>query len=405
MMLFLKPFKSTYLFLVLFLIFGMNISARKIQTSKMESLKIKTGAERFELYLPLLKGKNVGIVGNHTSIIAKENNSKEFTHIVDTLLSLNVQVKKLFSPEHGFRGSADAGELIIDGKDTKTGLEIVSLYAENKKPTAAQLEGIDVIVFDLQDVGVRFFTYISTLHYVLEACGELNIPVIILDRPNPNAHYIDGPVLELEHTSFVGLHKVPVVYGMTIGEYGQMIVGEKWLLNGVNCDVTVIPNQNYNHKKKYSLPVKPSPNLPNDKSINLYPSLCFFEGTSVSIGRGTDMQFQIYGSPFLNDREFQFIPKPNEGSKYPKHEGLICYGRDLREIGDLEQINLEWLLDTYQQNTYENPYFTIFFTKLAGTKKLQEQIEQGYTEREIRHSWRDGLRDFKEIRKKYLIYK
>lgn len=399
MMLFLKLFKSTYLFSVLFLIFGMTVCGQ----SKNNSIEV--GAERFDLYLPLLEGKKVGIVGNHTSIIVKENNSTNFTHLADTLISLKIEVKKLFSPEHGFRGSADAGELIVDGKDTKTGLEIVSLYAENKKPTAAQLEGIDIIVFDLQDVGVRFFTYISTLHYVLEACGELNIPVIILDRPNPNAHYIDGPVLELEHTSFVGLHRVPVVYGMTIGEYGQMIVGEKWLLNEVQCDVTVIPIANYNHKKRYSLPVKPSPNLPNDKSINLYPSLCFFEGTSVSVGRGTEMQFQVYGSPFLNDREFQFIPKPNNGSKYPKHEGLICYGKDLREIEDLEQINLEWLLDTYQQNTYENPYFTIFFTKLAGTKKLQEQIEQGFTEREIRKSWKDDLRDFKEIRKKYLIYR
>jgi uncharacterized protein YbbC (DUF1343 family) len=399
MMLFLKLFKSTYLFSVLFLIFGMTVCGQ----SKNNSIEV--GAERFDLYVPLLEGKKVGIVGNHTSIIVKENNSTNFTHLADTLISLKIEVKKLFSPEHGFRGSADAGELIVDGKDTKTGLEIVSLYAENKKPTAAQLEGIDVIVFDLQDVGVRFFTYISTLHYVLEACGELNIPVIILDRPNPNAHYIDGPVLELVHTSFVGLHRVPVVYGMTIGEYGQMIVGEKWLLNEIQCDVTVIPIANYNHKKRYSLPVKPSPNLPNDKSINLYPSLCFFEGTSVSVGRGTEMQFQVYGSPFLNDREFQFIPKPNNGSKYPKHEGLICYGKDLREIEDLEQINLEWLLDTYQQNTYENPYFTIFFTKLAGTKKLQEQIEQGFTEREIRKSWKDDLRDFKEIRKKYLIYR
>jgi uncharacterized protein YbbC (DUF1343 family) len=366
---------------------------------------IEVGAERFDLYLPLLQGKKVGIIGNHTSIIEKENNQYDFTHLVDTLLTLNVQVKKLFSPEHGFRGSADAGEIITDGKDTKTDLEIVSLYAENKKPTAKQLEGIDVILFDLQDVGVRFFTYISTLHYVLESCGELNIPVIILDRPNPNAHYIDGPMLELEHTSFVGLHKVPVVYGMTIGEYGQMLVGEKWLLNGVSCNVTVIPVKNYNHKKRYSLLVKPSPNLPNDKSVNLYPSLCFFEGTSVSVGRGTEMQFQIYGSPFLSETGFQFTPKPNYGSKYPKHEGLICNGRDLREVEELEQLNLEWLLDSYQQNTYENPFFTIFFTKLAGTKKLQEQIEQGFTEREIRKSWKDDLRDFKEIRKKYLIYK
>lgn len=401
LMIFLKPFKSTYLFLVLLLIFGTTIFAQKKKNA------IKTGAENTELYLPLLQGKNVAFVGNHTSIIETKNSKKEnpiFIHLVDSLLSLNISIKKVLAPEHGFRGKADAGEIIVDGKDTKTGLEIVSLYGENKKPTANQLENIDVVLFDLQDVGVRFYTYISTLHYVMETCAELNIPIIVLDRPNPNAHYIDGPILEIEHQSFIGIHKVPVVYGMTIGEYGQMINGEKWLVNEVQCDLTVIPIKNYNHKKQYSLPIKPSPNLPNDQSVNLYPSLCFFEGTNVSVGRGTEMQFQIYGSPFFRETQFQFTPTPNEGSKNPKHEGIICYGEDLRSVNLLNKLNLDWLIYAYLQNNPENSFFTSFFTKLAGTEKLQKQIEEGLTEKEIRKTWKEGIKEFKEIREKYLIY-
>ncbi|WP_231962676.1 exo-beta-N-acetylmuramidase NamZ domain-containing protein [Polaribacter sp. KT25b] len=371
---------------------------------------LKTGGERTNLYLNLLKGKNVAIVGNQTSIIQTTSKNKVQRHLVDSLLSLDIKVKKVFAPEHGFRGKADAGEIVKNGIDTKTGLPIISLYGKNKKPSAEQLKNIDVVVFDIQDVGARFYTYISSLHYVMEACAELKIPVIILDRPNPNGHYIDGPVLELAHKSFVGMHKVPVVYGMTIGEYGKMINGEKWLENEIKCDLTVIPLENYTHKTEYSLPVKPSPNLPNDKSINLYPSLCFFEGTTVSAGRGTEMQFQIAGSPYLKLKRFyfEFKPKPNNGAKYPKHKGEICYGYDLRNEEKLTKIELKWLIDFYKGHknyAKEKDFFNTFFTKLAGTEKLQKQIEQGVSEKEIRKTWTKDLNEFKLIRNKYLIYK
>ena len=331
--------------------------------------------------------------------------SKKVTHhLVDYLHNYNgINVKKVFAPEHGFRGKADAGEVVKDGFDTKTGLPIISLYGKNKKPSAAQLKGIDVVVFDIQDVGARFYTYISSLHYVMEACAEQGIQVILLDRPNPNGYYIDGPVLELEHTSFVGMHKVPVVYGMTIGEYGKMINGEKWLKNGIKCDLTVIPVENYNHQTEYSLPIKPSPNLPNDKSINLYPSLCFFEGTNVSAGRGTEMQFQIYGSPYLAKSDFTFTPQANEGAKYPKYKNTLCYGENLQEAENLNKLDLSFLIEAYKQNT-SNEFFNNFFTKLAGTKKLQQQIEKGISETEIRKTWEKDLDAFKKVRSKYLIY-
>jgi uncharacterized protein YbbC (DUF1343 family) len=380
-----------------------------------EKLILKTGAERTNLFLQFLNKKNVAVVGNQTSIIERswkretETTKQKPIHLVDSLLSLGINVDKVFAPEHGFRGKHDAGETIKDGIDTKTGLPVISLYGENKKPSANQLQNIDVVIFDIQDVGARFYTYISSLHYVMEACAELKIPVIILDRPNPNGHYIDGPVLELEHKSFVGMHKVPVVYGMTIGEYGQMINGEKWLENGIQCDLTVIPLQGYTHQKEYNLPEKPSPNLPNEKSINLYPSLCFFEGTNVSVGRGTEMQFQVVGSPDLKSKpfNFKFIPKPNEGAKYPKHDGKICFGYDLRLEKKLDRIELKWLIDFYQgykTHAKEKDFFTIFFTKLAGTEKLQQQIEQGLLEQEIRKTWQKDLEDFKKVREKYLIY-
>jgi uncharacterized protein YbbC (DUF1343 family) len=372
-----------------------------------ESTKIKVAAEQTDLYLNLLKGKIIAVVANQTSVIEKKEKRKEkreFVHVVDSLLSLNMKVKKVFAPEHGFRGKADAGELLKDGIDTKTGLPIISLYGKNKKPSAEQLKGIDLIVFDIQDVGARFYTYISSLHYVMEAAAEAGIPLIIFDRPNPNGHYIDGPILEIEHKSFVGMHPVPVVYGMTIGEYGQMINGEKWLANGIQCDLTVIPLKNYTHKSTYSLPIKPSPNLPNDKAINLYPSLCFFEGTSVSAGRGTDMQFQIYGSPYLERTSFYFTPQSNEGAKNPKYRNKKCYGEDLRETEKLSQLNLSWLLKANKQTHTAGSFFNSFFTKLAGTEKLQDQIMQGLSEQEIRKSWQKGLSTFKKIRSKYLIY-
>ncbi|QXP70423.1 DUF1343 domain-containing protein [Polaribacter sp. R2A056_3_33] len=417
-----KPFKSTYLFLFLMLNFQLicyaqitSIKSTGLKVgSKREQETVKVGAESTHLYLSLLKGKNVAIVANQTSVLSviqraevapNVMGSKKVTHhLVDYLHNYNgINVKKVFAPEHGFRGKADAGEVVKDGFDTKTGLPIISLYGKNKKPSAAQLKGIDVVVFDIQDVGARFYTYISSLHYVMEACAEQRIQVILLDRPNPNAYYIDGPVLELEHTSFVGMHKVPVVYGMTIGEYGKMINGEKWLKNGIKCDLTVIPVDNYNHQTEYSLPIKPSPNLPNDKSINLYASLCFFEGTNVSAGRGTEMQFQIYGSPYLVKSDFTFIPQANEGAKYPKYKNTLCYGENLQEAEKLNKLDLSFLIEAYKQNT-SNEFFNNFFTKLAGTKKLQQQIEKGISETDIRKTWEKDLDAFKEVRSKYLIY-
>ena len=395
-----KPFKSTYLFLFLLLNFQL------ISYAQTSELKIETAAARTGLYVNLLKGKNIAVVANQTSVIFKEiyKKKQEARHLVDSLLTLGIEVKKVFAPEHGFRGKADAGEVVKDGFDTKTGLPIISLYGKNKKPSPAQLKEIDIVVFDIQDVGARFYTYISSLHYVMEACAEAGIQVIILDRPNPNSHYIDGPVLEAKHTSFVGMHTVPVVYGMTIGEYGQMINGEKWLKNGIQCDLKVIPLKNYNHQTKYSVPIKPSPNLPNDKSINLYPSLCFFEGTNVSAGRGTEMQFQIYGSPYITKSSFTFTPQANEGSKYPKYKKQRCFGEDLRTAKNLNKLDLSYLLKAYQQNTSKE-FFNTFFTKLAGTERLQEQIEQGLSEKEIRKTWVQDIISFKKIRKKYLLYK
>ena len=368
--------------------------------SSLKERKFKTGAENIESYLPLLKDKRVGIVTNQTGILTKEK------HLVDYLLEQNINLQKIYAPEHGFRGTADAGELIVDGKDTKTNLPIISLYGNNKKPKTEQLEGIDLLVFDLQDVGARFYTYISSLHYVMEACAENNIPLLVLDRPNPNGTVIDGPILEKEHKSFVGMHEIPVLHGMTIGEYAKMINGENWLKDGIQCNLTVIPCLNYAHDMKYSLPVKPSPNLPNDQSINLYASLCFFEGANVSLGRGTEKQFQIYGSPFLPESEFDFsfTPQPNFGAKDPVYNGKLCFGEDLTEIKKVQRLELKWLLKAYENTTDKTVFFNDFFTKLAGTKKLQEQIEAGMTEKEIRKTWQEGLEQFKEVRKKYLIY-
>ncbi len=390
--------------------------------TEIDSQAIIVGANRTALYLPLLQGKTIGVVANQTSIIFKEdlgnstalssskiNLNNSYKHIIDSLLSLNLNIKKVFAPEHGFRGTADAGEVVKDGLDTKTGLPIISLYGKHKKPSIAQLEGLDIVVFDVQDVGARFYTYISSLHYVMEACAEQNIPLLILDRPNPNGHYIDGPVLEMEHKSFVGMHPIPVVHGMTIGEYAQMINGESWLNNGMNCDLKIITIKNYARQNAYSLPIKPSPNLPNDTAINLYPSLCLFEGTNVGIGRGTEKQFQVVGSPFydLKTYTFEFTPQPNEGAKYPKHKGKVCYGYDLSQHKSLNALNLSWLIEFYKVNQYyapEEAFFTDFFTLLAGTKKLQQQIEAGLSEVEIRASWQDDLNTFKKMRSKYLMY-
>lgn len=379
------------------------LSSNQKPTKKQEQT-ILLGAEQEDLYLPYLQGKKVGVVTNQTGIIPSKNK----IHLVDFLLNHQIQVKRIFAPEHGFRGKADAGESVANGIDVKTQLPIISLYGKNKKPYNHQISDLDVLVFDIQDVGVRFYTYISTLHYVMEAAAENHIPLILLDRPNPNAHYIDGPILEPNQKTFVGMHPVPIVYGMTIGEYAQMINGEKWLKNGVQCDLTVIPLQHYNHKQAYDLPVKPSPNLPNAQSINLYPSICFFEGTNVSEGRGTEKQFQIYGSPYLKNMPFEFTPKPNEGAKNPQHNNTLCYGEDLSKYPKLSEIKLDWLIKAYQHNTHQ-PFFTknaaaFWIDKLAGTPNLRNQIEQGWSAEQIKATWKDGLNDFKKIRAKYLLY-
>jgi uncharacterized protein YbbC (DUF1343 family) len=363
-----------------------------------QSISFKTGADNSENYLPLLKDKKVGVVSNQTGILSNK------MHLVDFLVSNAIQVQKIFAPEHGFRGTADAGELIIDGKDTKTGLPIISLYGANKKPTPEQLEGIEILIFDIQDVGARFYTYISSLHYIMEACAENNIPLVVLDRPNPNGFIIDGPILEKEFSSFVGMHPVPVLYGMTIGEYAQMINGEKWLKEERQCNLQVIPCVDYDRNASYDLPERPSPNLPNDQAINLYASLCFFEGTNVSVGRGTDKQFQIYGSPYLPQSGFSFIPEPNFGAKEPIYKGVSCFGEDLTTIEPVSQIELKWLIRAYNTTEDKTAFFNPFFTKLAGTQTLRLQIEEGISERKIKKSWKPGLDQFKEIRKKYLLY-
>jgi len=367
-------------------------------------------------WISKLKGKKIAIVGNQTSVIktadtivSKEWKGKDklrYTHLVDTLLAHGIDVKRVFAPEHGFRGTADAGASIKDGIDSRTEIPIISLYGKNKKPYREQLENVDIVIFDIQDVGARFYTYISTLHYVMEACAQYNKKLIVLDRPNPNGHYIDGPILEEEHQSFVGMHPVPVVHGMTIGEYAMMINGENWLENNLKTDLEIIKCKNYTHNSEYSIPIKPSPNLPNDQSINLYPSLCFFEGTEVSVGRGTEMQFQIYGSPSLvKYTDFSFIPSPNVGAKRPMFNGKKCYGVDLREYKKLDHLELDFLVDAFAKAPSKQNFFNNFFTNLAGTKTLQAQIEKGMSTSEIKATWEKGLEDYQLIREKYLLYK
>ena len=373
------------------------------ETPEKEIAKpIKVGAGHVEEYIPFLKGKKVGIVANHTSMINQ-------THLVDSLLRLGVDIVKVFSPEHGFRGNADAGEHVQSGIDEKTGLPLVSLYGKNKKPLPEQMKGVDVIVFDIQDVGARFYTYISTMHYVMEACAENNAEFMVLDRPNPNGHYVDGPVLEKDFQSFVGMHPVPIVHGMTVGEYAQMINGEGWLKGGVKCNLKVIKVKNYTHLSKYQLPIKPSPNLPNASSIYLYPSLCLFEGTPISVGRGTDKPFQMLGHPDLNSDRYSFTPQSMKGATEPKLKGEKCKGYDLSTYGtiymkDAKKINLFWLISIYKEYPDKNNFFNSSFNRLAGNAQLQEQIISGKTEEEIHQSWEKGLRVFKLIRKKYLLY-
>ena len=405
-------FKNTYFFLVIILLFQLiscKSSAQKITptTHIQKTQNIVVGANRLALYVPMLQHKKIAVIANQTSVIFKNSAQSNYTHLVDSLLSLHINIIKVFAPEHGFRGKADAGQHVANGIDSKTGLPIISLYGKNRKPTAKQLSGIDAVIFDIQDVGVRFYTYISTLNYVMEACAGANIPVIVLDRPNPNGNYVDGPVLDLKYKSFVGMNAVPIVYGMTIGEYAQMINGENWLKNGIKCNLTVIKLKNYTHKSVYNLPIRPSPNLPNAKAVNLYPSLALFEGTNISCGRGTNLQFQIFGAPYLpkNSYTFHFTPHPNFGAHHPKYNGKLCNGLDLRKNKKIHNLVLHWLIDAYKNSKDKQHFFNKFFTKLAGTKVLQQQIENGLSENIIKKSWKKNLKCFKKIRSKYLIYK
>ena len=360
--------------------------------------QIIVGANQLENYLPLLRNKQIAVVANQTSLI---NGS----HLVDSLLACGVSIVKVFAPEHGFRGESDAGALINDEIDVKTGLPIYSLYGKNKKPSAEALNNIDLIVFDIQDVGARFYTYISTLHYVMEACAENNIELLVLDRPNPNAHYVDGPILDTAYQSFVGMHPIPIVHGLTIGEYAQMINGSFWLKDSIQCNLTVQEMKYYTHSLPYDLPVKPSPNLPNSQSISLYPSLCLFEGTAISVGRGTNLQFQIIGSPLLDSCSYSFSPSSQSGAKYPKHESLKCCGWDLSKYEIDNGINLSYLIECFNQyNSKGIPFFNSFFDKLAGSNVLRVLIEAGWSEAQIKETWQEGLQLYKEQRLNYLIY-
>jgi uncharacterized protein YbbC (DUF1343 family) len=363
---------------------------------------IKVGAQRTELYFPLLKGKNVAVVVNNTALIGK-------TYLIDSLVNAGITVKKIFCPEHGFRGTADAGESIKNTIDTKTGLPVISLYGKKYKPKASDLKGIDIVIYDIQDVGVRFYTYISTMTYVMESCAENSIEFLILDRPNPNGYYVDGPVLEKEYSSFVGLHPVPIVYGMTVAEYASMVNEEGWLKNSVKCKLKCVPVNNYNHTYYYILPVPPSPNLPNMNSVYLYPSLGLFEGTVISVGRGTNFPFQVIGHPDLKNSNFSFTPESNQGSTNPLFLGVKCNGYNLNNFADfyiknLRQIYLFWLTATYKDIPDKANFFNSYFDQLAGTAKLRQQIISGTSEDDIRKSWINDIDKFKKIRKKYLLY-
>lgn len=364
---------------------------------------LRVGSDKTENYIPLLKDKSVAIVANQSSNIKR-------THLVDSLFKLNIKIKKVFCPEHGFRGLVDAGEKVKTEKDSKTGLPIISLYGKNKKPTLEQLKDIDVVIFDIQDVGVRFYTYLSTLHYVMEACAENKKQLIVLDRPNPNGYYIDGPMMEDAYRSFLGLHPVPIVYGMTIGEYAQMINGEGWLKGSVKCDLKIISIEGYTHNDLYELPVRPSPNLPNMASVYLYPSLGLFEGTVVSVGRGTDLPFQVIGHPTLQKAYYFFTPEPKPGAMEPKYKGQVCKGFNLSDFGkeymkDYKKIYLFWLIGTYTNTPDKSTFFDENFNYHAGNATLQKQIKDGLSEDVIRKSWQPDLEKFKKIRKKYLLYK
>jgi uncharacterized protein YbbC (DUF1343 family) len=389
-------FKFIALFLLCFNLCSSPIISQK--TELIESTSVISGSSQLSQYLTEIQNKKIGIVVNQSSVIHN-------THLLDTLVNLGIDVNCIFTPEHGFRGSEEAGVLIEDHFDSKTGLPIISLYGKKRKAEPADLQGIEVILFDLQDVGVRFYTYISTLTYMMEACAENNIKIIVLDRPNPNGYYIDGPLLDSAFASFVGMHPVPIVYGMTIGEYALMVNGEKWLANKAKCDLRVIPLQNYNRNNIYRLEFPPSPNLRSWEAVYLYPSLCLFEGTIVSIGRGTEFPFEVYGHPDYPEGSFSFTPK---GNKVLLDE-QVCHGQYLvdyagKYAGNPKQIKLNWIIDCYQKLASEQTYFNSYFDKLAGNDQLRKDIESGKPIPEIRKSWESGLDNYKKIRIKYLLY-
>lgn len=394
-----------YRILLIFSILFSIVSCNAQNEAPLAPIPITTGAQQTTAYLPLLENKKVGIVANATSVVGN-------VHLVDTLFHLGINIVKVFAPEHGFRGDHGAGDKVSDTKDSKTGLPLISLYGANKKPTAEMLKGLDVVVFDIQDVGARFYTYISTMHYVMEACAENNVTVIVLDRPNPNGFYIDGPVLNLKYQSFVGMHPIPVVHGCTVGELALMINGEGWLKNQVKCDLKVIPCKGYDHNILYALPIPPSPNLPNMSSIYNYPSLCFFEGTEVSVGRGTALPFQVFGFPNDQSGVFEFTPKDIDGVvSNPPYEGQTCKGHNVQAFGDFyfttnKKLYLTWLIEEYKSNPQTTTFFSRpeFFDKLMGTDQVRKQIIQGKTEEEIRAAWKSDLDSYKTMRKRYLLY-
>ncbi len=359
--------------------------------------RVLTGADQLTELIPKLKNKKVGLVVNHTSLIGK-------THLADTLKSLGIKVIKIFGPEHGFRGTAADGEYVNDSIDSKTGISVVSLYGKNRKPTVKQFSDLDVIIFDIQDVGMRFYTYIGTMHYVMETCAESKKKLIILDRPNPNS-FVDGPVNTKPMQSFVAMHPIPIAHGMTIGEMAQMINGEDWLANKMKCDIEIIKLKNWTHSDEYILPMRPSPNLPNQQAIKLYPSICLFEGTVISLGRGTPSPFQVIGNPELKNMEYQFTPVTIKGvAVNPPQENKLCYGLDLRSVPVEPKIDLKYLLLMYAAYPDKEKFFLPYFDILAGTTVLKQQIRDGLPEDKIRESWKSDLEKYKEMRKKYLLY-
>lgn len=412
-MLLLAAFKNTVFVLLLSLVAcgrsGTGREPGRAGLLPQQDTALTVAANRTESYFPMLRGRAFALVANQTSVVFRNagDGGPPWVHLADSLLSAGLGLKKVFAPEHGFRGQVDAGEKVTDGLDPKTGLPVLSLYGANRKPTAQQLEGLDLVLFDIQDVGVRFYTYIATLQLVMEACAEAGIPVVVLDRPNPNAHYVDGPVMEAAHRSFLGMTEIPLVYGMTIGEYARMINEEGWLENGLRAELTVIPLKGYVRGEPAPLPIPPSPNLPNAQAARLYPSLGLFEGTKINAGRGTTHQFQCFGAPFLSTEffDFSYVPEPRPGAGDPKHKGERCHGRDLRAVTPPDSVSLRWLLEAYAHREPGSEFFlTAGFTRHAGTEQLQRQIEAGWDATRIRASWAEPLEAFKKIRAKYLLY-